>query len=202
MFRNYLTVAIRNILKHKFFSFINIAGLIVGMSCCLLLFVYVKDELSYDTFHKDYQQIFRIGLHGRIGGQEIMTSTTSLPIGPAMKAEIPGVESYMRIKYATYGAGYAIRNEDKLFTEEKVLIADSNFFSFFSFPLIKGDPSNVLSEPNSIVITEAIANKYFGSTDVIGKTLVVGLARIAVKVTGIVNPSPSNSHFHFNAVIS
>jgi len=202
MFRNYLTVAVRNILKHKFFSFINIAGLVVGMSCCLLLFVYVKDEVSYDTFHHDYENVYRIGLQGRIGGQEIMTSNSSLPVGPAMKAEIPGVEDYIRIKYAAYAAGYAIRNEEKLFTEEKVMIGDSNFFTFFNFKLLAGDPATVLDEPNAIVISEDAANKYFGSTDVIGKTLVVGNDRLAVKVTGITEGAPSNSHFHFNAVIS
>lgn len=202
MFRNYLTIALRNILKHRFFSFINIAGLVIGMSCCLLLFVYVVDELSYDTFHHDYKAVYRIALHGRIGGQEVMTSNSSLPVGPAMQAEIPGVEEVMRLKYTTVGAGYAMRNEEKIFTEEKILIADSNFFTFFSFPLIKGDPKTVLNEPNSIVISEALAQKYFGSTDVIGQTLVVGNDRKAVKITGLSGVVPSNSHFHFQAVIS
>lgn len=202
MFRNYLTIALRNILKHKFFSFINIAGLTVGMACCLLLFVYVQDELSYDTFHKDYAQIYRLALHGRIGGQEMMTSNSSLPVGPAMQAEIPGVEEVLRLKYATVGAGYAMRNEEKMFTEEKILLADSNFFTFFNFPLLQGDPHTVLNEPNVIVLTEALAMKYFGTTDAVGKTLVVGNDRTAVKVTGITTEAPSNSHFHFQAVIS
>lgn len=202
MFKNYLTIALRNILKHKFFSFINIAGLVIGMACCLLLFVYVQEELSYDTFHKDHEQIYRLGLHGRIGGQEMKTSNSSLPVGPAMKAEIPGVEEVIRLKYATVGAGYAMRNEDKIFTEERILLADSNFFTFFSFSLLKGDPRTVLREPNTIVLTEALASKYFGTTDAVGKTLVVGNDRKAVKVTGICSEAPSNSHFRFQAVIS
>lgn len=202
MFRNYLTVAFRNILKHKFFSLINIAGLVIGMSCCLLLFVYVQDELSYDTFHKDYQQIYRIALHGRIGGQEMTTSNSSLPVGPAMKAEIPGVEEFLRLKFATVGAGYAIRYEDKVFTEEKVILADSNFFTFFNFPLIQGDPKSVLNEPNTMVVTEQFAQKYFGTLDVVGRMLVVGNDRKAVKITGVATEAPSNSHFHYQAVIS
>ncbi len=202
MFRNYLTVALRNILKYKFFSFINITGLVIGMACCLMLFVYVLDELSYDTFHKDYQQIYRVALHGRIGGQEIRTSNTCIPLLPAMQAEVPGVNEVLRMKYATIGAGYAMRNEEKVFTEEKILIADSNFFTFFSFPLIQGDAASVLDEPNSIVLTETLAKKYFGTTDALGKTLVVGNDKKAVKVTGIAADAPSNSHFHYNAVIS
>lgn len=202
MFRNYFTVALRNILKHKFFSFINIAGLMIGMACCLLLFVYVEDELSYDTFHRNYDEIYRIGLHGKVGGQDFMASNSSLPVGPAMKAEIPGIVESMRLKYATVGAGYAIRNEDKMFTEEKILLADSNFFTFFNFPLLQGDPKTVLIEPNTIVITEALAKKYFDAAAAVGKTLVVGNDRKAVKVTGIMSEAPSNSHFHFEAVIS
>jgi len=202
MLKNYITVAIRNILKYKFFSLINITGLVIGITCCLLLFVYVMDELSYDTFHKDYQQVYRVALHGRIGGQEARTTTSAIPLGPAMLAEIPGIDHYLRMKTAAYGAGYAIRYEEKSFTEQQILIADSNFFTFFSFPLIQGDPRTALNEPNTMVLTEALANKYFGTTDAIGKTLIIGNDRKAVKVTGIAKEAPSNSHFHFQAVIS
>ncbi len=202
MLRNYFTIAVRNILKHKFFSIINIIGLAIGMACCLMLFVYVQDELSYDKFHADYQHVYRIGLHGRISGQEIMTSSSSLPVGPAMKNEIPGVEQYLRMKLSTRGSGLAMRHEEKIFTEEKILYADSNFFEFFSFQLLKGDPSQVLREPNSMVITEELAAKYFGSEDPIGKTLVVGNDKKAIKITGIAAEAPSNSHFHFRGVIS
>lgn len=202
MFRNYLLVAFRNIRKYKFFSFINIAGLTVGMSCCLLLFVYVIDELSYDKFHWEYEKVYRIGLNGKIGGQELATSNSSIPVGPALQAEVPGVESVLRLKYATVGAGYAMRNGEKIFTEERIVIADSNFFTFFSFRLLQGDPRTVLNEPNAIVLTEALARKYFGTVDCIGQTLVVGNDRTAVKVTGIVEEAPSNSHFYYQAVLS
>lgn len=202
MLQNYFKVALRNILKHKFFSIINIVGLVIGMSCCLMIFVYVQDELSYDRFHQGYENIYRIGLHGRVSGQEIMTSNSSLPVGPAMKNEIPGIEESLRLRLTTFGSGFAMRNEDKIFTEEKIFFADSNFFTFFSFPLLKGDPKQVLREPNSIVLTEELAAKYFGSGDPIGKTLVVGNNKLAVKVTGVAALAPSNSHFHFRGVIS
>ncbi|MBL7863950.1 MAG: ABC transporter permease [Cyclobacteriaceae bacterium] len=202
MLRNYFTVAIRNILKHKFFSIINIVGLVIGMASCLMIFVYVQDELSYDKFHAGYEHIYRIGLHGRVAGQEILTSNSSIPVGPAMKNEIPGVEDVIRLKPASYGAGYAMRYEDRIFTEQKIFIADSNLFQFFSFKLLSGDPAKVLREPNSIVINQELATKYFGTEDPIGKTLVIGNDRKAVKVTGILQDAPSNSHVHFRGVIS
>jgi len=202
MLKNYFTIALRNILKYKFFSIINIAGLVIGMACCLMLFIYVQDELSYDRFHQGYENIYRVGLHGRISTQDITTSSSNIPVGPAMKAEIPGVEDFLRLKLSTYGGGLAMRHEDKLFTEEKIFYADSNFFEFFSFKLLKGEPHTVLSEPNSMVVTEELAIKFFGNEDPIGKTLIVGNDRKAVKITGIADKSPSNSHFHFRGVIS
>lgn len=202
MFKNYFKVALRNILKHKFFAAINIIGLVIGMACCLFIFIYVQDELSYDKFHRDYEKIHRIALHGKISGQEIFTSNSCLPVGPTMKNEIPGVEEVLRLIPATRGAGMAFRNEDIAFTEDNIFYSDSNFYEFFSFELVQGDPKTALVEPNSIVITEALAKKYFGTTEALGKTLVVGVDKMACKVTGITAEAPSNSHFHFNAIIS
>lgn len=202
MFRNYFKIALRNILKHKFFSAINIIGLVIGMTCCLLIFIYVMDEVSYDRFHQDHENLYRVGLHGKISGQEIFTTNSSLPVGPAMKNEIPGVEEILRLVPAGSGAGVAFRYEDKSFTEEKVLYADSNFYNFFSFKLIEGDPKTALKEPNSIVLTKSMAAKYFGGGDAMGKTLVVGTDKWPCKVTGITEEAPSNSHLHFNAIIS
>lgn len=201
MFKNNLKIAFRNILKHKFFAGINITGLVIGMSCCLFIFVYVLDEISYDKFHVDHANLYRVALHGKISGQEIYTSTTSLPLAPTMKAEIPGIESTVRV-IPTGGGFMALRYEDKSFIEEKVYYTDSNFYDFFSFRLIKGDAKTALKEPNSIVITKAIAEKYFGADEPLGKTLVVGNNKIAVKVTGITEPAPSNSSLQFNGLIS
>ena len=202
MFSNYFKVALRNILRHKFFAIINIVGLVIGMACCLMIFVYVQDELSYDRFHRGYENIYRIALHGRISGQEIFTTSSSLPVGPAMKSEIPGIEETLRLIHTSSSSGYAMRYEDKSFTEEKVFFSDSNFFEFFSFKLLEGDSRSVLREPNSIVLTEEMASKYFGTTDPIGKTLIVGNDKKAVKVTGVSKAAPPNSHFHFNAIVS
>ncbi|MBL7871626.1 MAG: ABC transporter permease [Cyclobacteriaceae bacterium] len=200
MLKNYYKVAIRNILKYKFFSAINIIGLVIGMSCCLLIFIYVQDELSYDSFHKDYQNMYRVALHGRISGQEITTSNSSLPLAAAMKAEIPGVEDASRLRLSS--SGLAIRYEELSFVEDNIFYVDSNFYKFFSFKLLKGDVNSALNEPNSIVITEALASKYFGKENPIGKILIVGNNKIACKVTAIAAEVPSNSHFHYTGVIS
>jgi len=202
MFKNFITVALRTILKHKFYSFINITGLVIGMACCLFIFIYVQDELSYDKFHKDYQNIYRVGLHGKIAGQEVYTSNSCIPLGPAMTTEIPGVEEMLRVIQATNGTGLPIRHEDRVFMEEKVLYADSNFFSFFTFGLLQSDAQSVLREPNSIVLTEALAKKYFPETDALGKTLLAGNDKLPLKVTGIARQAPGNSHLQFAAVIS
>jgi putative ABC transport system permease protein len=200
MLRNYLTIAIRNILKYKLFSAINIAGLTVGVTACLFIFIYIKDELSYDRFHKDADQIYRVGLLGRMAGQEFNVSESCYPVGPAMKDEIPGITDYTRIWPASNTLVFAF--EDKSFSEKKVFFADSNFFSFFSFELIEGDANTVLTEPNAVVLTEDLAKKYFGNDPPVGKLLTIGPNKKSFKVTGVAKSAPSNSHFQFHALLS
>lgn len=202
MFRNYLLVALRNISKQKFYAFINIAGLAIGISVCMLVYLYVADELSYDRFHKGYENIYRIGLHNRLAGQEILTTSSSLPVGPACVSDIPGVEEMVRIFPVGSRAGVAFRYDEKVFSEPKVFGADSNFFSFFSFELVQGDAKTVLREVNTVVITEALARKYFGDEDPMGKILVIGNDKWPCKVTGVTRGAPSNSHIQFNAILS
>lgn len=202
MLKNYITVAVRNILKYKFFSFINIIGLVIGMTTCLLIFVYVQEELSYDKFHRNHENLYRVGLQGKLAGQEIFTSNTCIPLGPAMQSDISGVEEYIRLIPATGNSGLAFRYEDKVFTENDVIYSDSNFFSFFSFELIAGDPNTVLNEPNTLVISQALAEKYFGKENPMGKIITVGNEKWPCKVTGVASPTPSNSHFKFSAIIS
>jgi putative ABC transport system permease protein len=200
MIRNYILVALRNIRKHKFFAAINISGLTVGLTACLFIFVYIKDELSYDRFHKDADSIYRIGLTGRMAGQEFNTTNSCYPVGPAMRDEIPGITDYIRIWPASNTVVFAF--EEKSFSEKKIFYVDSNFFSFFSFELLKGDVENVLREPNSVVLTEQIANKYFEQGTALGKLISIGPDKRAYKVTGIARETPHNSHFQFNALLS
>lgn len=200
MIRNYFKVAIRNILKHKFFSAINVLGLSIGMACCLFIFIYVTDELSYDKFHQDADNIYRVGLLGRMGGQEFNTSNSSWPVASTMQNEVPGIESTLRLWPRQQPLVF--KYEDLTFSEEKVIYADSNFFDFFSFDLIEGDPATVLVEPNTVVLTPKLATKYFGQENPIGKLIVIGNDNVSFKVTGLAAPAPGNSHFHYSAIVS
>jgi putative ABC transport system permease protein len=198
MVKNYLTVAIRNIRKHSFYSAINIFGLATGVASALFILIYILDEVSYDRFHKDASSIYRIGLHGKIAGQEIETASSCPPLASTMVADIPGVESATRINRRD---NMVFKNGDLSFTEDKILFADSNFFQFFSFELLEGDPSTALKAPNSIVLTPTLAAKYFKEA-ALGKLITIGNQNQSFKVTGIVAEPPHNSHFSFAALIS
>jgi putative ABC transport system permease protein len=200
MLKNYLNIAIRNMLKHKFFSAINILGMTIGITACLLIVLYVTDELSYDRFHVKADRIYQVGLHGKIGGQDIMTSTTCPPMAEGFVKEIPGIEEATRI--ANFWGASVVKYDDKSFTEEKIFYADSNFFHFFSFALVEGEPKTALLEPNSVVLTKEMATKYFGNEPAMGKLLVIGGDNKTFKVTGVTEDCPANSHFVYNILIS
>lgn len=199
MFQNYFKVALRNILKHKFYSALNIAGLALGLTSCFIIGLYVLDELTFDKFHTDHENIYSVALHGRIGGQEIYTSSSSPPIAQAMIQGIPGVEKAVRIRQFSNAV---MKFEDKAFTEADVLMVDSNFFDFFSFKLIQGQPNKVLKDINTMVMTPEAAERYFGKQDPIGKIITVGNDNIAYTVTGLVEPSPSNSSIIFDILLT
>ena len=189
MLKNYYKVAIRNILKYKMFSAINILGMTIGITSCLMIVLYVTHELSYDTFHPDADRIFQVGLNGKIGGQDIRVSNTCPPMAEALVADIPGVESSTRI--ASMFGQPVVRNGEKIFSEEKVFFADSNFFEFFGYRLKEGDVKTVLKDTNTVVLTETMAIKYFGTENPIGKLLVIGNDNKTFKVTGLAeNPPP------------
>ncbi len=198
MIKNYLVVALRNIRKHSFYSAINIFGLATGIAASLFILVYIVDELSYDNFHKDASSIYRIGLHGKIGGQELETASSCPPLASALVTEIPGVEAAIRINRRD---NVVFKNGDLAFTEDKIFFADSNFFEFFDFQLVEGNPATALKEPNSIVLTPDLASKYFKESAV-GKLLTIGNENKSYKVTGIAAAPPHNSHFTFAALIS
>jgi putative ABC transport system permease protein len=200
MFKNYLTIAIRNISKHKFFSAINILGMTAGITASLLIILWVLDELSYDQFHKDADRIYQVGLHGKIGGQDIRTATTCPPMAAALVSEFPEVEAATRI--TLYFSAPVIRFDDQAFTQKSVIFADSNFFEFFSFRLLQGDPKTALIEPNSVVLTRTTAEKYFGKEEALGKVISIDDPNAIYKITGVTADPPSNSHFDFEMLIS
>lgn len=197
MLKNYFKIALRNILKQKFYSFINVAGLSIGIASCLLIILYVNHELSYDRFHKDADRIYRVDLHGKIANQEIFTATTCAPMAQALENEVPEVENATRILQDDQ---YVMRYNDKVFTEDNIIYADSNFFDFFSFPLVEGQAKTALSRPRNIVLTEEMAEKYFGNISALGKMIAIGDE--AHQVTAVVETPPYNSHFRFDFLIS
>ena len=199
MLKNYFKLAFRNILKYKFFSAINILGMSIGIAACLLILLYVTDELSYDRFHANADRIYQVGLHAKIGDQDINTGNTCPPMAETLVKEVPGVEEATRI--ASFWGAPTLKYEEKVFTEDKIFHADSNFFNFFSYKLIEGDPNTALEEPNTLVLTESIAKKYFGNAPALGKLLTVGGTQ-AYKVTGISADAPTNSHFSYNVLLS
>ncbi len=200
MLRNYFKVAIRNITRYKFYSAINLLGMTIGLTACLIILLYIVDELSFDKFHRNAARIYQVGLHAKISGQDILVANTCPPMGPALIQEVPEVEAMTRI--APYYGEPSIKYEDKVFAENKVFYVDSNFFEFFDFRLLEGDPKSVLKEPNTLVMTEEIARKYFGSESPVGKLVVVDNQNQTYKITGVAANPPTNSHFDFNVLVS
>jgi putative ABC transport system permease protein len=206
MLSNYLKVGIRNILKYKIYSSINAGGLALGIAASVLIILYIADELSYDRFLKDAERIYRIGSSGSFEGSAFESAVSSPPIAAAILQEIPEVEEAtrfgwwraqpMRLPDGSQDYG------DKSFIEKQLLVADSNFFQFFSFQLISGDPNTVLDGTNKIVITETTAKRYFGSENPLGKILLRGEGKIATEVTGVVKDPPANSHIRFDMILS
>src|SRR5689334_5375835 len=158
MLQNYLKIALRFMLRQKGFSVINLSGLTIGITCTLLIVLFIQDELNYENFHHDRDRTYRIGFRGKLEGKELNSAQTGTPVSKALQKDIPQIESTLRIaSWATF----PVRYNDKAFTEEKMLLADSNFFSFFDFRLVQGHPDSVLNESGKVVITESAAKKYF-----------------------------------------
>jgi len=191
MFRNYIKVAIRNLWKNKGFSAINIFGLAIGLACFLLIFLYVIDELSYDRYNKNASRIYRVHSEINFGGNILNLAVTSDPMGATLKKDYPQVEEFTRL----YASGFWLfRKGNEFIRENHVLYADSTVFKVFTLPFITGDPNTALNEPKTLVISESAAKKYFGTTDVIGKTMESD-DHVLHKITGVMRDIPAESHF-------
>lgn len=199
MIRNYIKVAFRNLWKNKGYSAINIIGLAVGLATCLLILLYVWDELSYDRFHEKAARIYRVDSDIRFGGTEMTLAVSSDPMGPTLKKDYPEVEQYTRI-YASSG-GRLMKKGDNFINEASLAFVDSTFFDVFSFPLISGNAKTALNDPGTAVISKSAAQKYFGTTDAIGRTLETNEKEI-YKVTGVMKDMPANSHFRYDFLLS
>ena len=198
MFKNYIKIALRNFLKHKGFSFINIFGLAIGVACCVLIVLYVLDEVSYDQHHEKADQIYRVGIRGFVNNSLFHGVVTPAPMAQTLVNEFPEVTAATRLR----NFGFPVfRYGDKVFSEEKVFWVDQAFFDVFTVPFIKGDPKTALAQPKTIVLTRSMALKYFGDEDPMGKSLNADKRRDYL-VTGVVEDVPRNSHFHYDFLAS
>ncbi|MGF6929866.1 putative ABC transport system permease protein [Chitinophaga sp. W2I13] len=204
MFKNYLKVAWRNLLRNRTFSFINITGLAVGLGCFLLIALYVLDELSYDRYYNKAGNIYRINADVRWGGQELRVAETSDMMGPILKEDYAQIQEYTRI-YSHSGDTKLIRKGSEYITETRTAYVDSTFFNVFAFPALEGDTRTALNVPYAVVMTASAAARYFGSANnAIGKTIEVqdGGKDVPYKVTAVIANIPGNTHFHFDLLFS
>lgn len=214
MIKNYIKIAFRNFRKSKLYSFINVMGLALGIACCIVIYIFIQDEFSYDRFHENAENIYRVEevryqkLKSMIESPSFYDTRSPegmdkspwlpLPLGPTLKERLPEIREFVRLDRNTI----IVRNENKSF-EEDILFGDASFFEMFSFPLIQGDAETVLDDPNNIVLTPDMAEKYFGDEEPVGKTLIATIQNVEEQftVSGIAKPSPSNSSIQFSMVM-
>ena len=199
MLKNILKTSIRSLLKNKGFTLLNIMGLAIGLATCLLITFYVRNELSFDRFNNKYERIYRINTDLRYGGTTTSFAITAAPVADALVKNFPGVENAVRLAPAV---GMRFKKGNEIIQENKVVYCDPSIFDIFTLPMIEGDPRTALEEPNSMVITESAAKKYFNRTNVVGMSLFSVGDSTVYKITGVIQDIPKQSHFHFNSFIS
>ena len=199
MLTNYLKIAWRNLLRNKVYSAINIVGLSIGLATCLLISLFVFDELSYDRFNEKADRIVRVVFRGTMNGGQINEANVMPPVAQTLKTDYPEVEAATRIREV---GSPNITVGDKTFRDDRVAYVDSNFFDVFTLPLLQGDAKTALIQPGTAVITQAMARKFFGNDNPIGKSLTIKSWNALFRVTGIIDNLPVNSHFHFDMLLS
>ncbi|MEO0330099.1 MAG: ABC transporter permease, partial [Bacteroidota bacterium] len=198
MLRNYLKIAYRNLLKNKVFSLINILGLAIGMAACLLILQYVRFELSYEDFHTNVDDIYRVTLDLYNGSEFIETDSETYGIlGPHLKEQRPEVLNFVR--FYNYES-IEVKVNDQKFIEDQMYFADSSAFTIFSYEVLYGNPTTALSFPFQTVLTASTAQKYFGHTDVVGEAIEID--NKPYKVTAIIADVPPNTHLKFDFLLS
>ena len=195
MFANFLKVSIRNIIRQRAYAMINVAGLSVGIACSILILVFILHETRYDRFHDNADRVYRLYVDGKMMDQEMLSAWTPVPAGPAFQEEIPEIELATRLDWTP---NVLMKKGEDTYLEDGLIFVDSTFFSIFSFPLLRGDPERVLNEPNTIVISEEMALKYFGEEDPVGKSMQIFSGENEYMVTGIMGSIPDQSHLEFD----
>jgi putative ABC transport system permease protein len=199
MLKNLLNYSLRSFKRQRSYIIINILGLSIGIACSLLIAIYVINEASYDRFNVKKDRIYRLVLNGKLSGQEFVGAYTCAPIGPTMLREYPEVEDYLRM---TGRGPTVVEYGDQTFTDDHVVEADSAFFNFFSIPLLKGDPKNVLNAPRRAVVSESTAKRIFGNENPIDKAIKIGDDTARFIISGIMADVPGNSHFEASILTS
>ncbi|NQT80062.1 MAG: ABC transporter permease [Candidatus Aminicenantes bacterium] len=203
MIKSYLKIALRNIIKHKGISFINIVGLAIGISCSVLILLFVTNELSYDKFHKKADRIYRLAVRASIGDTKINQTYSSSQTFRMLIEDFPEIET--GVKFLNLGST-PVMPDEKTFYESKFFAVDSTFYDVFSVPLIHGNPATVLKDPNTMVLSKNTSLKYFGDINVVGKVIKVDFSSyggiVAFKITGVSENVPDNSHFHYDLLVS
>jgi len=198
MIRNYIKTAYRSLLKNKGFTLLNVLGLSLGLASCLLIIFYVVDELSYDRYNAKADRIYRVNEDLKLGENNVLYAVCMPPLAQTLKSDFPYVENTVRIKNAF---SRHVKKGAENILENNVAFADPSLFDVFTLPMISGKPQTALAEPNSVVLTESAAKKYFNSANVVGRTLTFD-DKDAYKVTGVIKDIPRNSHFNFDFFIS
>ncbi|WPU95422.1 ABC transporter permease [Mucilaginibacter sabulilitoris] len=199
MLKNFIKIAFKNLLKNKGVTVINILGLAAGLATCLLIVFYVVDELSYDRFNQKADRIYRVNADIKFGGNSSSYAVTPPPLSAALKAEFPEVERSVRMIAATE---IRFKKGNEYVNENKVVYGDAGIFDVFTLPMIDGDPKTALKEPNTIVLTENAAKKYFNSIQVVGRYITLVNSNVNYKITGVLRNIPSQSHFNFDFFMS
>ena len=201
MFRNYLTTAFRNLFKNKLYTTLNVAGLTFGLSCFLLIGLYVFDELTFDQQHSNAGRIYRVVEHKNVNGEATIIAAAGYKLAEESKKQIPGVENTTHLQ--RIGRANILTPENPTnFFQETITVADENFLQIFDFPLLFGDRKTALTQPNSVIISQDLARRLFNKTDVVGKTIQFSFMDPILKVTAVVKNHPRNSSFDFSSVLS
>ncbi|MEJ2614401.1 MAG: ABC transporter permease [Ignavibacteriaceae bacterium] len=205
MLKNYLKIAIRNLIKHKLFSFINILGLAIGITCCILIILFVNYENCYDKYNEKVNRTYRLVSGASMGNTKINSMYSSAITFSKLLSDFPEIETGVKLlKFDKT----PILVGNKSFYESKLFAVDPTFYDVFTIPLLQGDPKTALSEPNCIVLSKNKALKYFGKTDVIGKVITLSInlptkkGNVDFKISGVSENMPENSHFHYDMLIS
>jgi putative ABC transport system permease protein len=197
MIKNYIKIAWRNLLKNKFYSFINIAGLTAGLAIGIMILLWVQNELSFDSFHKQGANIYKLEVSGGTGNSVRIFTSIVAPMAPVSTRQLPAILDYVRL---TPGYFTLYKYRDKVFADEKVTFADPSLFKVFDFPIIEGNPAKPFIDDNSVVITKQTAQKYFGAADPIGK-VIIAEDRLSFIVSGVINNFPKNSSINYDMIM-